>query len=1590
METLGSGTENPIENFTRSSRRVRNNNNNKSITSKLNDSKDQENVNNTSAVQSEAADTSIKEDLTKSNATIDAKVHNTTANINSSTPRRKKDPLANLHSNLSPKYIGFTTPPQQLNSSKEERTRSLRRRHNNSTNNADSSLDKETADMTFSTTFTPNNESTVGFVRRTPRNKDSQSTPDSSSAKRKDFVSPIDKLLIKNGAVMENNNNLPLKEYNELNSKGKELIKDEQNKVQEMETELGVKKLENCDDTIDLDSVKECETNGTISDGNCEEAIKDKDENEDSISVSSVIAKQLEDDDEEEIESKEDEPIQEKENNTENEADTSQHQLNEEEYEEQQSKLEEAKDERQSEVGIENDYFENKSNASLQNNEIEMETNENEAEDKDSDKNDDKTSLEENSGEQMETSKSISPLNESVIESPETGEQNEKSQVKIELESVETESNNEFVVEATASANSPSAVSMDSAKGSSIINEGSWMSFSTGDLYWGQIYNYCYWPCMVCPDPEGKTITTEEVGRSGDQTVLVHVRFFADNGRRNWVKRENLMPFNGIESYQERIDEVREKYGPKSAKYKLYVPTKRKEPVWYDAVNEANLVNEVAYAERLEKFYEIFEKSKAFHKLEKQRRKSMYISVNTTNNSDIESFYGSNDNINSLSVPAVAKQKRERSISPYSPAYSPIKPVASKRRKLSEEQELVPATTTSSLVVKTEENSTNTGDLNLSQTNSVASTSSNSNSLNDLEIFSGLEFRKFYAVMKDFVMEQNHNEKLEKSLVVAVRNIWALKQLSRRQMERKLRVSLTETDMSTSLAVANDRPATGDGSVKRLSSRLKTLMVRKSLMAQQTPEGTPERSETPKPATKDTPTVKKPLNRPILEVIDDIFELDSKYLFKGMSRDPVCKYCFRPGGNLRRCAKNCSYWLHNECLYKDFSQGGKRRGPKALNGAKPHNDTLNGSHSSSVTSLTEIGTVAHVTGDSEAPVAEVICKECSNNEPTKCMVCQSTESKKADDPLVKCCMTQCDRAFHPACCKYWPQAKITISKNHIESFRCPSHVCQTCVSDDPKGKFQHLSNAKLTKCVKCPATFHTDSTCIPAGSQILTAAHIICPRHSSSKHDMTVNVNWCFICVGGGQVICCETCPTAVHAHCLKIPIDPNEGYICEECESGRMPLYGEMVWAKFNNFRWWPAIILPPTEIPKNIARKTHNPSDFVVRFFGTHDHGWISRRRVYLYLEGDSSEPPKTKSSLDLSYNKGVEEAKEVYEIIKAKKLQQRNANENKEKLHPQPYVRIKANRAVPPVKLHIDIESVSKCECDPREENPCGPDTNCLNRVLYHECNPKICPAGERCQNQMFESRISPRLDVVYMKERGFGLICREPIKAGTFIIEYVGEIINDDEFQARMQQKSRDRDENFYFLSVEKDYIIDAGPKGNLARFMNHSCDPNCETQKWSVNSLNRVGLFAIKDIPENTELTFNYHWDDLLGNEKKTCFCGAKKCAGQIGAKIKDIETVKEPIVTSGSCKNKSKTKTKPLKRLLNGGLKNKLGTKLKINTKTKTKSKKMSAAATVAALLQVKTENTNPTTINVDLTEDRETTEEASTSRRLESPDIFC
>jgi [histone H3]-lysine36 N-dimethyltransferase NSD2 len=96
---------------------------------------------------------------------------------------------------------------------------------------------------------------------------------------------------------------------------------------------------------------------------------------------------------------------------------------------------------------------------------------------------------------------------------------------------------------------------------------------------------------------------------------------------------------------------------------------------------------------------------------------------------------------------------------------------------------------------------------------------------------------------------------------------------------------------------------------------------------------------------------------------------------------------------------------------------------------------------------------------------------------------------------------------------------------------------------------------------------------------------------------------------------------------------------------------------------------------------------------------------------------------------------------------------------------------------------------------------------------ECNPSTCPAGENCQNQQFKKRDYPKLAVCCATGRGWGLIAKQKILQGAFVIEYVGELIDNAELEHRMQSKADRKDENYYFLTINGNVTIDAGPKGN---------------------------------------------------------------------------------------------------------------------------------------------------------------------------------
>ena len=182
----------------------------------------------------------------------------------------------------------------------------------------------------------------------------------------------------------------------------------------------------------------------------------------------------------------------------------------------------------------------------------------------------------------------------------------------------------------------------------------------------------------------------------------------------------------------------------------------------------------------------------------------------------------------------------------------------------------------------------------------------------------------------------------------------------------------------------------------------------------------------------------------------------------------------------------------------------------------------------------------------------------------------------------------------------------------------------------------------------------------------------------------------------------------------------------------------------------------------------------------------------------------------------------------------------------------------------------------------------------RILQVECHSGSCIGGDSCQNQRFQRRQYPQLYPFNTGGKGWGLKAQHEIKKGDFVVEYVGELIDNDEFRRRLKNKQDAGEEAYYFLTLDNNRMIDAGPSGNFARFMNHSCQPNCETQKWTVLGDIRIGLFAVEDIPAHTELTFNYQLECAqdVSNESKRqqpCNCGAPNCAGFIGAKPKQLK-----------------------------------------------------------------------------------------------------
>jgi hypothetical protein len=139
----------------------------------------------------------------------------------------------------------------------------------------------------------------------------------------------------------------------------------------------------------------------------------------------------------------------------------------------------------------------------------------------------------------------------------------------------------------------------------------------------------------------------------------------------------------------------------------------------------------------------------------------------------------------------------------------------------------------------------------------------------------------------------------------------------------------------------------------------------------------------------------------------------------------------------------------------------------------------------------------------------------------------------------------------------------------------------------------------------------------------------------------------------------------------------------------------------------------------------------------------------------------------------------------------------------------------------------------------------------------------------------SRLSAMLDNVRIAPsaiHGQGGFAIRPLRQGARVIEYLGERITKEESLRRCQAQ------NWFIFGLDEEFDLDGNVDWNPARFLNHSCAPNCE----AVCEDGRVWIVALRDLAPGEEITFNYGYD-LLDYEEHPCRCGSPECVGYIVA-----------------------------------------------------------------------------------------------------------
>ncbi|KAF2984841.1 hypothetical protein EK904_014596 [Melospiza melodia maxima] len=950
------------------------------------------------------------------------------------------------------------------------------------------------------------------------------------------------------------------------------------------------------------------------------------------------------------------------------------------------------------------------------------------------------------------------------------------------------------------------------------------VKFQVGDLVWSKVGTYPWWPCMVSCDPQLDVHT--KINTRGAREY--HVQFFSNQPERAWVHEKRVREYQGHKQYEQLLAEAAKQASNHSEKQKIRKPRPQRERAQWDiGIAHAEKALKMTREERIEQYTFIYVDQEPEEALAKAKK--------------------------TAASKAEAKKNRRPKAAPSSqPEHGPAAPGSSpchgerrqgqRRHSSPEEEEEAPPV---KIAWKTA----------AARKSLPASITMHNLDLQKCNMSPVVKIEQVFALQN-----AAGDGKLIDQFVYSTKGVGNKTEISVKGQEK---LNSSSAQRSEKAVVQNaSSPETTSGAAGSVEKKQQRRSIR-------------TRSESEK-STEVVP--KKKIKKEQVEAVP--LAAVKTGLQKGASEiSDSCK-------PLKKRSRASTDMELTSSAYRDTSDSDSR-GLNDLQGSF-------GKRSDSPSA----------TADADASDVQSVDSSLSrrgtgtSKKDTVCQICESSgESLLA-------CEGECCSMFHLECLglKAMPEEKF---------------ICTEC------------KNGRMARCLRCPVAYHSGDGCIAAGSLFVSSHILICSNHSKRTHSSSaVNVGFCFVCARGlvvqdhsdplfssyaykshyllnesnraelmklpmipppssaskkkcekgGKLLCCESCPASFHPECLSIEM-PEGCWNCNDCKAGKKLRYKQIVWVKLGNYRQgnWEALLQgtyillfsPTLQVVASRDLQSqglkHDIGDFPVFFFGSHDYYWVHQGRVFPYVEGDKSFA-EGQTSINKTFKKALEEAAKRFQELKAQRESKEALEIERNSRKPPPYKHIKSNKVIGKVQIQVaDLSEIPRCNCKPSDENPCGLESECLNRMLQYECHPQ-----------------------------------------GEFVNEYVGELIDEEECRLRIKRAHENSVTNFYMLTVTKDRIIDAGPKGNYSRFMNHSCNPNCETQKWTVNGDIRVGLFALCDIPAGMELTFNYNLD-CLGNGRTECHCGAENCSGFLGVRPKTaFASANEEKVKNAKLKQKKR------------------------------------------------------------------------------------